>query len=36
MFDSASNGNQYQEFAGGKGRPAHMADDLTAICEPTV
>jgi hypothetical protein len=23
-------------FLGGKGRPEHMADNLTTICEPTV
>jgi hypothetical protein len=25
-----------RNFPGGKGRPAQMADDLTAICEPIV
>jgi hypothetical protein len=35
--DSASNGNEYQEFSwGGKGRPVRKADNLAAICEPTV
>jgi hypothetical protein len=29
--------NEYQEYSwGGKGRPARKADNLTAICEPTV
>jgi hypothetical protein len=32
--------NEYQESSwgggGGKERPARMADNLTAICEPTV
>jgi hypothetical protein len=31
------NRNEYQESSwGGKGRPACKADNLTAICEPTV
>jgi hypothetical protein len=30
------NRNEYQEFPGGKGRPACGADNLTAICEPIV
>jgi hypothetical protein len=35
--DSASNRNEYQEsFWGGKWRTARKADNLTAICEPTV
>jgi hypothetical protein len=35
--DSASNRNEYQESSWGvKGRPAHKADKLTAICEPIV
>jgi hypothetical protein len=35
--DSASNRNEYQESSkGGKGQPAHKADNLIAICEPTV
>jgi hypothetical protein len=34
--DSASNINEYQGLFGGKGRPAHKAENLTAICEPTV
>jgi hypothetical protein len=25
-----------RNLPGGKGRPAHKADNLTAICEPTV
>jgi hypothetical protein len=25
-----------RNLSGGKGRPAHKADNLTAICEPTV
>jgi hypothetical protein len=25
-----------RNFPMGKGQPAHKADDLTAICEPTV
>jgi hypothetical protein len=36
MVGSASNRNEYQESSWGKGRPACKADDLTAICEPTV
>jgi hypothetical protein len=32
----ASNRNEYQESSGGKGWPARGADNLTAICEPTV
>jgi hypothetical protein len=33
--DSVSNRNEYQESSwGGKGRLAHKADDLIAICEP--
>jgi hypothetical protein len=36
-IDSASNRNEYQESSwGGKGWPAHKADNLTAICEPIV
>jgi hypothetical protein len=36
--DSASDRNENQESSGGggKGRPAHKADNLTAICEPIV
>jgi hypothetical protein len=34
--DSASNRNEYQEYSGGKGRPARKADNLTAIYEPIV
>jgi hypothetical protein len=34
--DSAYNRKEYQESSWGKGRPAHKADNLTAICEPTV
>jgi hypothetical protein len=38
--DSASNRNEYQEYSwnilGGKGRTARRADNLAAICEPTV
>jgi hypothetical protein len=34
-FDLAYNRNEYQESSWGKGRPAHKADNLTAICEPT-
>jgi hypothetical protein len=34
--DSASDRNEYQEFSGGKGRPARKADNLTANCEPIV
>jgi hypothetical protein len=34
--DLASNRNEYQDFPGGKGRPARGADNLTAICEPIV
>jgi hypothetical protein len=35
--DSASNRNEYQEsFWGDKGRRAHKADNLTAICVPIV
>jgi hypothetical protein len=34
--DSASNGNEYRESAGGKGRPARKIDNLAAICEPIV
>jgi hypothetical protein len=37
---SASNRNEYQESSlnilGGKGRPAHKADNLAAIYEPIV
>jgi hypothetical protein len=32
-IDSASNRNEYQEFSGGKWRPARKADNLTVICE---
>jgi hypothetical protein len=32
--DSASNRNEYQEFS--LGRPAHKADNLTAICKQIV
>jgi hypothetical protein len=33
----ASNRNEYyQDFLGGKQRPARKADNLTAICEPIV
>jgi hypothetical protein len=35
--DSASNRNEYQEDSCGvKSRPARKADNLTAICKPTV
>jgi hypothetical protein len=34
--DSASNKNAYQESSGGKWRPAHKADSLTAVSEPIV
>jgi hypothetical protein len=38
--DSASNGNEYQEYSwnilGGKGRPARKADNLTVISETIV
>jgi hypothetical protein len=35
--DSAFNRHEYQEFSWRiKGRPAHKADNLTPICEPTV
>jgi hypothetical protein len=34
--NSASNRNEYQEFPGGKRQPAGGADNLTAICKPTV
>jgi hypothetical protein len=36
--NSASNRNEYQESSYGikGGRPARKADNLTAICEPTV
>jgi hypothetical protein len=33
---SVSNRNEYQESFGRKGRPLRKADNLTAICEPTV
>jgi hypothetical protein len=36
FLHSASNRNEYQEFPGGKGRPARNADNLTALCEPIV
>jgi hypothetical protein len=35
-IDSASNRNEYRNLPGGKGRPAHKADNLTVICEPIV
>jgi hypothetical protein len=35
-IDLASNRNEYQEYSGGKGRPARKADNRTAICEPIV
>jgi hypothetical protein len=36
-FDSASNGNKYQEiFPRGKGWPARKADNLTDICDPII
>jgi hypothetical protein len=33
---SAVNRNAYQKIFGSKARPAHRADNLTAICEPFV
>jgi hypothetical protein len=34
--DSACYRNEYQNLPGGKGRPTHKADNLTANCEPIV
>jgi hypothetical protein len=37
MVDSVSNTNEYQDSSwGSKGRPARKADNLTAMCEPSV
>jgi hypothetical protein len=34
---AASNRKEYKKiFLGGKARPAHKADNLTDVCEPTV
>jgi hypothetical protein len=33
---SCSNRNEYQQLSLGKGGPARKANNLTAICEPTV
>jgi hypothetical protein len=37
---STSNRNEYQKqkimFLGSRARPVHSADNLTAVCEPTV